>query len=162
MAKAKVSKKLQQAIDSLVINDVYLKSAQAECEDDFDPKSADSLEVLSVQQMHIVRKSEVIQVDGDGQLVRIYIRLGARWVSHQEEDEEPDIKALIEGEFIAEYLVTDSIEQEAIDEYALKNASYHVWPYWREFLSSQCERLRLPRVVLPTVQFSKQPDHIAD
>lgn len=162
MAKAKVSKKLQQAIDSLVINDVYLKSTQAECEDDFDPKSADILEALSVQQMHIVRKSEVIQVDGDSQLVRIYIRLGARWVSQQEEDDEPDIQALIEGEFIAEYLVTDPLEQEAIDEYALKNASYHVWPYWREFLSSQCERLRLPRVVLPTVQFSKQPDPIAD
>lgn len=159
---AKVSKKLQQAIDSLVINDVYLKSTQAQCEDSFDPKSADSLEVLSVQQMHIVRKSEVIQVDGDGQLVRIYIRLGARWVSQQEEDDEPDIQALIEGEFIAEYLVTNPLEQEAIDEYALKNASYHVWPYWREFLSSQCERFRLPRVVLSTVQFSKQPDPIAD
>ena len=91
MAKAKVSKKLQQAIDSLVINDVYLKSAQAECVDNFDPKSADSLEALSVQQMHIVRKSEVIQVDGDGQLVRIYIRLGARWVSQQEEGDEPVI-----------------------------------------------------------------------
>lgn len=162
MAKANVSKKLQQAIDSLVINDVYLKSTQAQCEDHFDPKSADNLQVLSVQQMHVVRKSEVIQVDGDGQLVRIYIRLGARWVSQQEESDEPSIQALIEGEFIAEYLVTNPLEQAAIDEYALKNASYHVWPYWREFLSSQCERLRLPRVVLPTVQFSKQPDLIAD
>ena len=151
---SKVSKSLQQAIDGLVIQDVYVKSCQAHCADDFDPKSTD-LEKLLVQQMHVVRRSELVEIDSDGQLVRIYIRLGTRWVS-PEEDSEPDIKAFVEADFIAEYQVTSDLEQAAIDEFALKNASYHVWPYWREFLSSQCERLRLPRVMLPTVQFSKK------
>ncbi len=153
MAK-KVSKSLQQAIDALVIQDVYVKACQAKCADDFDPKSTE-LEALLVQQMHVVLRSELIDIDSDGQLVRIYIRLGARWVSPKE-NSGPDIKAFVEADFIAEYQMTAALEQSAIDEFALKNASYHVWPYWREFLSTQCERLRLPKVVLPTVQFSKQ------
>jgi hypothetical protein len=110
---------------------------------------------LLVQQMHVVLRSELIDIDGDGHLVRIYIRLGTRWVNPKG-NSDPDIKAFVEADFIAEYQVTAELEQGAIDEFALKNASYHVWPYWREFLSTQCERLRLPRVVLPTVQFSKQ------
>ncbi|ART78920.1 preprotein translocase subunit SecB [Oceanisphaera avium] len=151
---AKVSEKLQQAIDGLVIQDVYLKSSKAHCAEGFDPKSTE-LDSLLVQQMHVVHRSELVQINDDGQLVRIYVRMGTRWVS-QIDSEESDIKAHIEADFIAEYQLTAELEQDAIDEFALKNASFHVWPYWREFLSSQCERLRLPRVVLPTVQFSKQ------
>ncbi|ETI61863.1 hypothetical protein [Marinomonas profundimaris] len=150
---AKVSKKLQQAIETLKIQDVYLKSTQAQCEDDFDPKSTD-LDELLVQQMHTVRKSEVLQVNDAELLVRIYVRLGTRWLSPSE-SEESNIKAFIEADFIAEYQMAELLEQDIVDEFALKNASFHVWPYWREFLSAQCERLRLPRVVLPTVQFSK-------
>lgn len=153
MAK-KVSKSLQKAIDALVIQDVYVKSCEAKCTDDFDPKSTE-LDTLLVQQMHVVHRSELVDIDGDGQLIRIYIRLGTRWVNPKE-NSDPDIKAFVEADFIVEYQLTAELEQAAIDEFALKNASYHVWPYWREFLSTQCERLRLPRVVLPTVQFSKQ------
>ena len=152
---AKVSKSLQQAIESLHIADVYLKATRAQCVDDFDPKFVDAQAELQVQQMHVVRRSEVIQVEGDGQLLRVYILLGARWTMPREGDE-PEVKAFVEADFIAEYLMTAPLEQAAIDEFALKNASYHVWPYWREFLSSQCEGLRLPRVVLPTTQLCQQ------
>lgn len=152
-----VSNKLQQAIESLIISDVYQKESTAYCAEDFDPKSFNELESLHVQQMHSVHKSEIIEVEENGELLRVFIRLGTRWVSSQEQ-EEPDVKAAIESEFIAEYQIKTSLEQDCIDEFALKNASYHVWPYWREYLSSQCERMRLPRVVLPTVQFSKQPE----
>jgi hypothetical protein len=149
----KISKNLQRAIDKLKIQDVYLKSSQAQCEDDFDPKSTELNELL-VQQMHAVIKSEVLRINTDELLVRIYIRLGARWVATTD-SKEPNTKAFVEADFIAEYQMTEPLEQEDIDEFSLQNASFHVWPYWREFLSSQCERLRLPRVVLPIVQFSK-------
>ena len=152
---AKVSKPLQLAIETLHINDVYLKFTRAQCLDDFDPKFVDAQAELQVQQLHAVRRSEVIQVEGDGQLLRVYIRLGTRWIKPLENDE-PEVKAFVEADFIAEYLMTAPLEQAAIDEFALKNASYHVWPYWREFLSSQYERMRLPRVVMPTTQFCRQ------
>ena len=153
----KNSKKLQLAIDNLTIQDVYLKSTQAQCQDHFDPKAM-AVDELLVQKMHIVQKTDVLQVNDDELLVRIYIRLGVRWITpshHEEPNPDQDINAFIEADFIAEYQMADMLEQDVIDEFAHQNASYHVWPYWREFLSSQCERLRLPRVILPTVQFSK-------
>jgi len=151
---AKAGKLLQLAIDKLVIEDVYPKSQRASCADDFDPKYADWSE-LKVQQMHAVRKTELLKVEGDGCLARIHITLGARWVDLVS-DEGSEVKAFIEANFVAEYRLHDELEQAALDEFALKNASYHVWPYWRELLSSHCDRLRLPRITLPAVQFSKQ------
>lgn len=150
---AKISKNLQRAIDHLTIQDVYLKSSQSECKEHFDPKTTELNELL-IQQMHSIRKSEVLKINESDLLVRIYVRLGTRWVTHNE-NEEPDPQAFIEADFIAEYQMTEELEQVCIDEFAQHNASFHVWPYWREFLSSQCERLRLPRVILPTVQFNK-------
>jgi hypothetical protein len=152
----KISKALQQAIDSLVINDVYVKSCQSHCADDFDAKSTGT-DSFIVQQMHVVRRSELLEIEDDGQLARVHIRMGTRWVTNKT-DSDLDIKAFIEADFIAEYLITKELDTASIDEFALKNASFHVWPYWRELLSSQCERLRLPRVILPIVQFSKQPN----
>lgn len=156
----KVSKKLQQAIDNLVINDVYLKASHARCVDEFDPKFANEAEDLLIQQMHSLRKTEVVKIEGDGELLRIFMSLGVRWVVAEDDVDQPDIKAFIEGDFIAEYQINSSLDQASIDEFAAKNASYHVWPYWREFLSTQCERMRLPRVVLPAVQFCKDVDAI--
>lgn len=71
-----------------------------------------------------------------------------------EEKEEENIKAVIEATFLAEYLIEGEPGQKALDAFALKNASYHVWPYWREFLMSQSMRMNLPKVALPAVQFA--------
>ncbi|QIR16477.1 preprotein translocase subunit SecB [Shewanella aestuarii] len=151
----KNSNQLQKAIENLVIEDVYQKNSRSFCADDFDTKSYSEMEHLHIQQMHVVHKSETIQVEDDGELLRVFVRLGTRWVVLSDDESEPNIKAAIESDFIAEYRINAHLEQECIDEFSLKNASYHVWPYWREYLSSQCERMRLPRVVLPTVQFTK-------
>ncbi|WP_425642732.1 hypothetical protein ACPUEK_06605 [Marinomonas gallaica] len=150
---AKISKTLQKAIDNLSIQDVYLKSSQAECSEGFDPKRTEHTELL-VQQMHAVRRSEVIQSNEDELILKVYVRMGTRWVLPVE-GQDPEIKAFVEADFIAEYAMAELLETEAVDEFSLKNASFHVWPYWREFLSSQCERLRLPRLVLPAVQFNR-------
>lgn len=150
---AKNSKKLQEAIDNLSLQDVYLKSSQAECIENFDPKRTEYTELL-VQQMHNVRRSEVMQTNEEELILKVYVRMGARWVLPVE-GQDPEIKSFEEAEFIAEYAMAELLDTKAVDEFSLKNASYHVWPYWREFLSSQCERLRLPRLVLPVVQFNR-------
>jgi len=149
-----ISAELQQAIDTLEIQDVYLRELDARCMDGFDPKYADDLADLTVQQMHLVRQAQVVEVERDERLLRVFIRLGVRWVDSKGAGEEDSIRALIEAEFIAEYRMTEELEQAAIDEFSLKNASYHVWPYWRELLSGQCARMHLPRLTLPAVQLA--------
>lgn len=143
---------LQKAIDNLQIQDVYLRNTMASCVDDFDPKYSSNLANFTLQQMQLVRQSTVVEVEGDGRLLRVYMLLGTRWVEPLQDAEEPKVRAVIEAEFVAEYRITDALAQDCIDEFAKKNAGYHVWPYWREYLASQCERLRLPRLVLPAVQ----------
>lgn len=148
------SAELQKAKDNLQIQDVYLKGLVARCEGDFDPKYNADLESLVVQAKHHVKQSMVVTLDGQDKVLRVFVELGARWIDEKIQDETSSVKVLIEAEFIAEYTMKEMLEKASIDEFSLKNVSYHVWPYWRELLSSQCDRMQLPRVMLPTVQLA--------
>lgn len=157
---------LQKAIDCLQIRDVLMRASQATLSEDFDPKYDNGVETLLIQLKHVVTKSQVLEVeDGEQtqQIFRVFVDLGARWVEAGSEEQgdagetvpEPLVKAQIEATLIAEYALTDHPGKEALDAFALKNASYHVWPYWREFLSSQSHRMGLPKVVVPTIQVAQ-------
>lgn len=149
-----ISAALQEAIDSLQIQDVYVRDMDAKCIGDFNPKYAADITKLNVQQMHQVRQSNIAELENDTQLLQVFIRLGMRWVDPDEANEEKSVRAMIETEFVAEYVMTKKLDQACIDEFSLKNTSYHVWPYWRELLSSQSDRMRLPRLMLPTVKLA--------
>lgn len=149
-----ISAGLQKAIENLTIHDVYVRDQVASCMGEFDPKYAAEIERLTIQQMHVVKQATVAALDDESQLLRVFVRLGVRWVDPEEENEALSVKAVIEAEFIAEYQMTATLEQACIDEFCLKNASYHVWPYWRELLSNQCARMHLPRLMLPAVQLA--------
>lgn len=149
-----ISQNLQLAIDSLDIQDVYVRELEARCATGFEPKYFQGFDSLTVQTKHLVKKAEMVRLDSDGELLRVFVELGARWVAETAEDESQTVKAFVEAEFVAEYTVKEKLEQECINEFAQKNASYHVWPFWREILSSQCLKMYLPKVVLPIVQLS--------
>lgn len=152
----KLSAALQLAIESLKLEDVYLRNSISRCEGDFDPRYTSDFSGMQVQHMHKVRESSTAELDGEDKLLRVYIELGIRWVKPSEDPQEPTVLAIIEAEFVASYTFKEPLEQTSIDEFSLKNASVHVWPYWREFLSSQSERLRLPRTILPARQFTNR------
>ena len=153
-----ITDRLQIAIENLAISDVYTKYIISACDEDFDPKFDDRIESLQVQHMHVVTESSVLELEENESLFRVFIRLGTRWVDPDEEDEDESVRAWIDALYIAEYEMKESIEKECLDEFALKNASFHVWPYWRELLSSTCHRMHLPTVMLPTTQFAQNRD----
>ena len=149
-----ISENLQKAIDGLRIVDVYVKDVVAKCNEGFDPKRS-SFDNLVLQTKHFVKDyEEVKEIDLENHLFRVYLGMGVRWIDESVPESE-GIRAFIEVDFVAEYSIITSLEKESLDEFASLNASYHVWPYWRELLASQCDRMRLPRVMLPTVQFLK-------
>ena len=45
---------------------------------------------------------------------------------------------------------------EALEQFVLHNASFHIWPYWREYLASQCLRMNLAPITAPMRQFGPQ------
>lgn len=158
---------IQKAIECLSIQDVFQRSTSAKISDDFDPKYAANNE-FGIQLKHIVRRSEVIQIEDDGErcIFRVYVDLGIRWIdvsggenrvaeeSPAETDDASDVLANIESTYVAEYLLNGEPGKEALDEFALNNASYHIWPYWREYIMSQGVRMNLPKFALPAVQFA--------
>lgn len=148
-----INKYLQKAQDSLLISDVYIESLACQTADDFVPKFDENSLNLEVESKHLVRRTKVIELDNDGQLLIVEVEVGARWIVPDDTDD-PSIKATIEACFIAEYIIQEPLEDESIKQFSLENASYHIWPYWRELLSSQCEKMRLNRVTLPTIQLA--------
>lgn len=134
-----MSNRLKEAMNSLVIHDVYLRNSETVIAEGFEPKYEDKSASYKLKFKHFVEKAEILLLESDNdsgeeQLVRVFLQLGCR--------------------LLTEYLMKEPLEQSAIDEFATENASYHVWPYWREYLSSQCLRLNLPKIILPTKQLA--------
>ncbi|AHF01835.1 Preprotein translocase subunit SecB [Thiomicrospira aerophila AL3] len=147
---------LQKAKDALQITDVYVRDMTAHCYGDFEPKYYPNLETLDIASKHFVEKVDVVELDAK-KFMRVFINLGVRWVDPTANSEELGLKAQIEAVFVVEYFMAEELKKESIDAFALQNASYHVWPYWRELLMNQAARMHLPRVALPTIQLAKKP-----
>lgn len=156
-----MNQSLQVAIDNLEIADVYIKSSAFYVKDGVEPKFDLSGEDVIIQSKHVVKRAEKIQVfnnnDESELILRVFIDVGIRWVfsSEEELDEQTEALAEIGAVFVAEYFMNSDLGQEAIDAFSLNNASYHVWPYWREYLMNTCGRMNLPKIALPAMQLAQ-------
>lgn len=156
---------LQRAKDGLQIQDVFLATSNSGLTEGFDPKFDPRLDSMELELRHIPKRSYLINGTHNGESVSIFrveIELGARQIAQfagQEGDEaQPGVLARIEATFMADYHIMNpelKDDREALDAFAVANASYHVWPYWREYLSSQATRMNLPKITLPMMQFSQ-------
>jgi hypothetical protein len=142
---------LQEAIDNLSINDVYLTHVQSSIAAD-SPAKYENFDQFHTQTRSSLPVVSEIELQNGEHLVRVECGYGFRWVE-EAEGQEPVQKACIEATFAAEYSMKKLISNDAITEFARKNVHHHVWPFWREFLISQTERMRLPRVTVHMWQF---------
>lgn len=154
------SENFQKVKDCLKPQDIFLKACNSFTDRDFDPRLED-VDNLVYQFAHVVKDSEVTSILEDGietHFYRVYIDLGCRFILEEElQKKEPIVSATIEAQFCAEYLMADKeLDEEALKFYALHNASYHVWPYWREYLMNMCNRFNLPKIPVPTMQIEAQ------
>ena len=156
---------LERAKAGLQFEDVCQQRVEAWLEEDFDPRFDVDPQANQVQFKHHVVQSRLIEVSGeqgDFDLFRVVIEVGARLVPSPEEKDRHLTLALIEAKYRVDYRITDpglKDDKEALACFALQNASYHVWPFWREFLMSQGMRMNLPKVPLPLkVISSPQPE----
>lgn len=150
---------LKQAINALQINSVSLFATHCSIADQFFPAYDPLAENLQIQSKHLISRTEQIDFEDDeGQTVRVirfHADFGTRLMLPSEGDLEQ--KALIEATFVAEYEVTDvGLSEEAIKEFAIRNVMFNVWPYWREYLTSTCSRMQLPKIQVP---FFKKPQN---
>ncbi|TAL72330.1 MAG: preprotein translocase subunit SecB [Rhodanobacter sp.] len=142
--------------------DVVLRSSRCELVDGFDPRY--SRTGLDVQVMQRVASSQVLEIEAPDQpprrLFRVFVSVGIRWVSPVvatgkrkkkagAAEPAPEVRATIEATFAADYRMKGEVDKTALDEFALYNAPFNVWPFWREYVSTQGNRMGLPRTVMP-------------
>lgn len=166
---------LKLAQHGLRITDVALRESRSWLADGYEPKYEQL--IVDAQFMQRTVRSEVLEVEDDGHgkhdLFRVFVAFGIRWVTRPQktrarkrakkdtEPAEPKVLGLIEATFIAEYEVTESIDKLALDEFALHNVPWNIWPYWREYVASQSSRLNLPKATLPLQCFTpRKPESV--
>lgn len=160
-------KALEKAIKGLAIEDVYIHSSLMRVDEDYLPKT-DIDKPYTVQTRFSVKKSKRLHMDGNDKnnsvidLFLVHISTGVRFIDAIDVDEIKDeseklgklVKAEITAEFVAEYVIKNiDLTQSELDVFAKRNAGYHVWPYWREYVQAQCARLRIPNVMIPAKTF---------
>jgi hypothetical protein len=151
---------LQRAIRGLSVHDVYLKNSEFFTKDGWDPKRPDDIDLI-YQFMTGVERSEVFGLSEEAEgnvknFFAVYIKVGCRLVAGDTDSDSDAIFAQVEATFVAEYMLSPDFaetDEEALTAFAVENASFHVWPYWREYLMATCARLNLPKVALPVRQF---------
>lgn len=162
---------LKAAQSGLRIRDVGLRETRCALAERFEPKYEHP--DMDVQLMQRVLRSEVVKL-GDGnkgklELFLVFVELGIRWVrrppkprarkrAKKQDDSvsgkaELDVLARIEATFMAEYEMTAPVEQPALDEFAVCNAPFNVWPFWREYVASQANRMNMPKAMMPLQGF---------
>lgn len=153
---------LAEAIACLRINDVWQAKVNAYVDSSLET-AASFPDEHEVRYKHVIQKSlwgDYDGEDGNKHILRTFIELGIRYLASAEnnESEAPEILAQIEAVYVAEYLSEKDPGEEAIKTFVNRNASFHIWPYWREFVASQCNRMNLPRATLPLHNFgAKEP-----
>lgn len=147
---------IERAVAALTIDDVSIIDAKSHLLEKFEPKYDSRIISIAYQIKNFVSGFEILDI-GEGSetysLLKVNIELGAR-IGHTEqiENEDPEILALIEATFSAYYVIKDEniIEDiEALNEFTQNNAPFNVWPYWREYLTSQLTRMNMPKITLP-------------
>lgn len=148
-----LSAELQNAIANLKINDVYIDKIDSFVLDrsfNFDKNEFDIEHKFGVKAFEL-KESE------DRKVVCFSFEAGVRWISRQgqaqEDGKDHGPIARIECVIVGCYVMKKEVNENALREFAVKNCGIHVWPYWRELLTNHCDRLRLPRVMLPITQF---------
>ncbi len=163
---------IARARNCLNIADVYLRDAAIVPADSFDARQHPPSRVNFQWGAH---EAAVIEITTDGETPQVGHIWRVKFLTHAKllwphvEAMEPgfnpgveDIACLIRATFIAEYHMRGELDDVALQEFATHNVSYHVWPYWREFLSDASARLRIPPIMLPMhVISSPNPSDVA-
>lgn len=156
MGRTMATALLKLAQQGLEFEDVFQNTVQAELLNGFEPKQTmPGNNSLTIQFRHTVTRSMVLEVNKSNvsyNIFRVEIAVGLRYLKAKNKQNIQEVAAKIEATYSIDYLVQDKElleNQEALDEFALKNASYHLWPFWREFAMSQAQRMNLPPIPLP-------------
>lgn len=151
---------------ALTIKDVFVRECYARIDESYMPFEGidDEIGVQTKIQatFHRVVSRELQQDElteegpSERNIVEFKILAAARFVSAAASDDDAETSngdderfGEVVALFSAVYFMNEAVDEETLIEFGMRNATFHVWPYWRELLHSTTGRLRLPPTVLP-------------
>lgn len=164
---------LRQVQERLQIRDVYLRKVSTEMSSDFIPilASGDQFTVqtrINCAEIQAFDLSDKAQPERTTHMIEFHVEVGARFLRNNNPDSdddhppETDVEASkvveINAVFAALYEYEEGeIAQRELRQFGDRNAPFHVWPYWREFLHSLTARIHLPGAVIPMRTLPRLP-----
>jgi len=151
---------LKEATSVLNIQDVVLRDFKIHIKDNYDPVLPIDDGQFVVQFRHGVIKSTLTIDDEDETVPTIFRTIyecAFRFVPKDlGEDDYNDSEKLEEvsclevvARFSAYYNMNEKVSEDALNEFSKFNVGYHVWPYWREHVSSLIGKMHLPSFSVP-------------
>lgn len=157
---------LQKAVESLSIREILLADSRVHMEASLNPHSPDLNLRADMSEGQQVLCEQVTGTTPEGTECR-FIRFGFQFqlrlvapapeaaATSEAESEAPkelvmaSIEAMLKGvyEVTAEDFPTHEVTQAYI-----ANAKFHIWPYWREYVTHMISRMNLPTVTIPPYQ----------
>lgn len=142
-----MSDPLEQAQNCLAIHSVNLRESQVEVRADIVPWDYDRSQSQAQSYRDVGRVQEVeLQPEDERKSLweyRFDYALGVRLVNSDTDDagDDPTVDLEIVAVFQARYLCKRQLEENELSAFAKDNVGYHVWPYWREFVQTTCNRM---------------------
>lgn len=96
---------------------------------------------------------ELYKKDGDNFTAKVNATI--KGVRKEEED---DPVVTISCEFLVYYQLMDNsvATDDEVEIFCKSNALYNVWPYFREHVSSMCQKMNIPQLVLPLLRLTPE------
>ncbi|MCW7550528.1 hypothetical protein OO184_22005 [Photorhabdus sp. APURE] len=107
-----------------------------------------------------VSRIKVFLSEEDNRLCYIFeysvgIRLLKVDPSSSEGSESEDVTVGIEAVFDATYLSETKLTNDELKAFSENNVAFNVWPYWREYVQSTCNRMGIPQINIPLYKIRK-------
>lgn len=151
---------LKQAIKSLNINEVHLRSLNVNLSENESFLTIKNHKKVS-QSYKTMVKIEEFKLSPEASESFCYVfryAIGVRLVKEDNgDDKNAEALVSIEAEFDACYFSKLELERNVLDAFALNNVGYHVWPYWREVVQSSCARLGINSLRVPFYKLDAAP-----
>ena len=144
-----MSDALKQAQQCLAVHSVNLRESKVHLRSDVDAWALDRsrTEAQSFRQVSRIQEVE-LRLEGGKESsweYRFNYALGVRLLDEEADETDegfvPDLE--IVAVFQARYMCHRQLEKEELSAFAEDNVGYHVWPYWREFVQTSCNRVGL-------------------
>ena len=137
---------------------IFICSSNISVDEDYDDSDVNQINEIQTLKgtSHLnVEEFAPDSVNKDSPTFYIYnyfYNVGIRCTDESDEsDESDDIKVYFEikAKFKVTYLSKVELEEECAAEFAKYNVGHTVWPYWREYVQSSCQRLGIKNIDIP-------------